>query len=50
MEFLKEKDGIDGGIWVVKTDAAELCSAASEREARVKMMLFILELARQSGV
>ncbi len=32
MEFFNGKDGIDGGIWTVKTDAAEPSSAASERE------------------
>ena len=32
MEFFNGKDGIDSGIWTVKTDAAELGSAASERE------------------
>ena len=34
MEFFDGKDGIDDGIWTVKTDAAERGSAASEREKR----------------
>lgn len=34
MEFFNGKDGIDGGIWTEKTDAAELGSATSERGKR----------------
>lgn len=32
MEFFNGKDGIDGGIWIGKTDAAELNPAAPEQE------------------
>ena len=33
--FLNGKDGIDGGIWTVKTDAAELGSARLNEKNKV---------------
>lgn len=49
MEFFNGKDGIDGGIWTVKTDAAELGSAAFEREKRGIAVGVMLGPAGQPG-